>query len=141
MSEADLAFLDERQEVIEGIPVAAYLRPRSQGGQPLGEEGQLAQHEAVGAFYPIGEPEGDVLGRSLPYVLDDEAYVGEVGVVLGDRDERPPSARGVLGAHLLNRGPGGPYGEVVAEPYDRDEDGLQDGRGDLGDGQKVHGAS
>ena len=76
-----------------------------------------------------------------PDVLDDEAYVGKVGVVLRDGDQGPPSSGGVLGAHLRNRGPGSPDGVVVAQPYDRDKDCLEDGVGDLRDGYEVHGAS
>ena len=80
------------------------------------------------------------LAGPWPDVLDDEAYVGKVGVVLRDRDQGPASARGVLGTHLPNGGPGRPNGVVVAEPYNRDEDGLQDRVGDLGEGDKVHNA-
>ena len=75
-----------------------------------------------------------------PDVLDDEAYVGKVRVVLRYRDQGPATARGVLGTHLPNGGPGRPNGVVVAEPYNRDEDGLQDRVGDLGEGDKVHNA-
>ena len=87
----DLAFFEEGQEGVQGVPVTADLGAKGQGVQSFPEERQIAENQAVGAFYGCGELEGDVLGRSPADVLDDEADVGQVGIIFGDRDQTPPA--------------------------------------------------
>jgi hypothetical protein len=67
------------------LPVTHLLLPtllHTYAGWFLARYGQIAQDEPVRALDRVGELEGDVLRRSLPDVLDDEAYVGQVRVIL-----------------------------------------------------------
>jgi hypothetical protein len=69
--------------------------------------------------------------------LDDEAYGGQVLVVLGEDDEEPAPGHAFLD-HLLRLAPKVFDGEVVLEPDDHDEGSLYDGIGDRGKGYKVY---
>jgi hypothetical protein len=119
----ETTFPDQRLEIFQLVPVADDPCPRRERGYPLLEEGQLGEHEAIGALDGRGEVEVDVLGRTRTYVLDDEVYGGQVLVVLGDDDKGPAAGRGLSG-YLVDLASDRLGGVIVPESDDHDEDRL-----------------